>query len=240
MKNFLIPTRLTPDTVSAVKTAINHSKNENAKIILFLVSDEIDSFSSAQYLREYGNQITHKELDVLDSCRDLIENFPNCRLEFKRQSGISSPLLKNFLQFHSVNLILLTKSVITSEKSVHTNLVHLIENQKIPILRLINDHTTQLNKAIYLENAFSRLNIDDIQQYMQDQFPLQKISQVLKKDQETSEYINSLLTEVLSKNDIDFVIETRTSERSKIKNKKQSGLNQHFDIPILSLHEETV
>ena len=108
------------------------------------------------------------------------------------------------------------------------------------ILRLINDHTTQLNKAIYLENAFSRLNIDDIQQYMQDQFPLQKISQVLKKDQETSEYINSLLSEVLSKNDIDFVIETRTSERSKIKSKKQSVLNQHLDIPILSLHEETV
>lgn len=240
MKNFLIPTRLTSDTVAAVKTAINHSKNENAKIILFFVTDEIDSFSAAQYLREQDSQITLKELDVLDNCRDLIEKFPNCKLEFKRQSGISGPLLKNFLQFYSVDLILLTKSVITSKKSVHTNLVHLIENQKTPILRLINDHSTQLNKAIYLENAYSRLNINDVQQYMQDQFPSQKISQVLKKDQETSEYINSLLIEVLSKNDIDFVIETRTSERSKIKSKKQSGLNQHLDIPILSLHEETV
>ncbi|MGQ7946435.1 hypothetical protein [Flavobacterium sp. WC2509] len=238
MKNFLIPTRLTSDTISAVKTAINHSKNGNTKIILFLVTDEIDSFSAAQYLREQDSQITHKEMDVLDNCRDLIELFPNCKLEFKRQSGISSPLLKNFLHLHSVDLILLTKSIITSKKSVHINLIHSIENQKIPILRLINDSTTQLNKAIYLENAFSRLNIDDIQQYMHDQFPLQKISQVLKKEQETSEYTNLLLNDILSKNDIDFVIETRTSERSKIK--KKNELNQHFEIPVLSLHEETV
>ncbi|MBF4471913.1 MULTISPECIES: hypothetical protein [Flavobacterium] len=240
MKNFLIPTRLTSDTIAAVKTAINHSKNENVKIILFLVTDEINSFSAAQYLREQDSQITHKELAVLDNCRDLIADFPNCKLEFQRQSGITAPLLKNFLQFHSIDLVLLTKSVITSKKTVHTNLVQIIENQKISILRLINDQTTQLNKAIYLENVYSRLNIDDIQQYMQDQFPLQKISQVLKKEQETSEYIHFLLKEVLSKNDIDFVIETRTSERSTIKNKKQSQLNQHFDIPILSLHEETV
>jgi hypothetical protein len=240
MKNFLIPTRLTPDTIAAVQTAINHSKNENAKIILFLVTDEINSFSAAQYLREQDSQITYKELDVLDNCRDLIEQFPNCKLEFKRQSGITGPLLKNLLQFYSVDLILLTKSIVTSKKSVHTNLVTIIENQKTPILRLINDSTTQLNKAIYLENAFSRLNIDDIQQYMQNQFPLQKISQVLKKEQETSEYINSLLTEILSKNDIDFLIETRTSERSKIKKKNQSAVNQNFDIPVLSLHEETV
>lgn len=240
MKNFLIPTRLTADTISAVQTAINHSKNGNTKIILFLVTDEISSFSAAQYLREQDSQITHKELDVLDNCRDLIEHFPNCKLEFKRQSGITAPLLKNFLQFHSVDLILLTKSIITSKKTVHSNLVQIIENQKTPILRLINDNSTKLNKAIYLENALSRLNIDDIQQYMQDQFPLQKISQVLKKEQETAEYINLLLSKVLKENDIDFVIETRTSERSKIKNKKQSEINQHFEIPVLSLHEETV
>lgn len=240
MKNFLIPTRLTPDTIAAVQTAINHSKNGNAKIILFFVSDEINSFSAAEYLREHGSQITHKELDVLDNCRDLLEHFPNCKLEFKRQSGITAPLLKNFLQFHSVDLILLTKSIITSKKTVHSNLVQIIENQKTPILRLINDNSTKLKKAIYLENSLSRLNIDDIQQYMQDQFPLQKISQVLKKEQETAEYINLLLSKVLKENDIDFVIETRTSERSKIKNKKQSEINQHLDIPVLSLHEETV
>ena len=240
MKNFLIPTRLTSDTISAVQTAINHSKNGNAKIIRFFVTEEINSFSAAQYLREQDSQITYKELDVLDACRDLIQQFPNCKLEFKRQSGITSPLLKNLLQFYSVDLILLTKAVITSKKSVHINLVQSIENQKTPILRLINDSTTQLNKAIYLENALSRLNIDDVQHYMQSQFPSQKISQVLKKEQETSGYINSLLAEILSKNDIDFVIETRTSERSKIKNKKQSEINQHFDIPVLSLHEGTV
>jgi hypothetical protein len=240
MKNFLIPTRLTPDTISAVQTAINHSKNGNAKIILFFVTDEINSFSSAQYLREQDSQITFKELDVLDNCLDLIGNFPNCKIEFKRQSGITSPLLKNFLQFHSVDLILLTKSIITSKKSVYTNLVQIIENQKTPILRLINDYSTQLNKAIYLENAYSRLNIDDIQQYMQQQFPLQKISQVLKKEQETSEYINSLLTEILAKNDVDFVIETRTSDRSKVKYKRHNKLNNHLEIPVLSLHEETV
>lgn len=240
MKNYLIPTRLTADTVTAVQTAINHSENRNAKIILFLVTDEINSFSAAQYLREQDSQITHKELAILDHCRDLIEHFPNCKLEFQRQSGISAPLLKNFLQFHSIDLILLTKSIITSKKMVHRNLVQIIENQKTPILRLINETITQLNKAIYLENAFSRLNIDDVQQYMQNQFPLQQISQVLKKELETSEHINSLLTEVLSKNDIDFVIETRTSERSRIKQKKQNELNHHFDIPVLSLHEETV
>jgi len=240
MKNFLIPTRLTPDTIAAVQTAINHSKNGNAKIILFLITEEINSFSAAQYLREQDSQITHKELDVLDNCRDLIAKFPNCKLEFKRQSGITAPLLKNFLQFHSVDLILLTKSIITSKKTVHSNLVQIIENQKTPILRLINDNSTKLNKAIYLENALSRLNIDDIQQYMQDQFPLQKISQVLKKEQETAEYINLLLSKVLKENDIDFVIETRTSERSKIKIKKQGEINQHLEIPVLSLHEETV
>ena len=240
MKNFLIPTRLTSDTIAAVETAIHHSKNENSKIILFFVTDEIDSFSASQFLRERSNQITHKELDILDNCRDLIEKFSHCKLEFKRQSGITAPLLKTIMQYYSVDLILLTKAILTSKKSVHTHLVNIIQNQKTPILRLVNDSKIKLNKAIYLENAFSRLNIDDIQQYMQNQFPLQKISQVLKKEQESLEHINSLLTEVLSKNDIDFVIETRTSERSKIKNKKQNGLNQHLEIPILSLHEETV
>jgi hypothetical protein len=240
MKNFLIPTRLTPDTIAAVETAINHSRNENAKIILLLVTDEIDSFSAAQYLRERDNQITHKEMDVLDNCRNLIEHFPNCKLEFKRQCGISSPLLRNLLSYYSVDLILLSKSIITSKKSLHINLVNCIENQKTPILRLINDSTTQLNKAIYLENNYSRLNIDDIQQFLKNQFPMQKISQVLKKEQESSEYISFLLKEVLSKNDIDFVIETRTSDHSKIKSRKQSQLNQHFNIPVLSLHEETV
>lgn len=240
MKNFLIPTRLTPDTLSAVKTAVNHSKKQNTTIILFLVSDEIDCFSAANYLRELNNQITNKELEVLENCRDFIENFPNCKLEFKRQFGISAPLLKNFIQHHAIDLILLTKSLVTSKKSTHTNLVRLIENQKTPILHLTSSSATQLNKAIYLENAFSRLNIDDIQQYMQTQFPSQKISQVLKKEHETTEYISFLVSEVLAKNDIDFVIETRTSEGLKIKKKKQNGINEHFEIPVLSLYEETI
>lgn len=237
MKNFLIPTRLISDTFSAVKTAVNHSKNSSAKIILLFVSEEIDSFSAAQYLREQNSQITNKELEVLENCQNYIEHFPNCKFEFKRQFGISNPLLKNFIQYNAIDLILLTKSIVSSKKNVLIHLVNCIENQKTPILHLSNETTTELNKAIYLENNLSRLNIEDIQQFMQEQFPSQTISQVLKKEHETAEHIHFLLKDVLSKNDIDFVIETRTSERSKVKRKKQTNLNNHFDIPVLSLYE---
>ncbi|WP_348797746.1 hypothetical protein [Flavobacterium adhaerens] len=240
MKNFLIPTRLTPDTISAVKTAIHHSKNENSKIVLLYVSEEIDVFAAVHYLRKQNYQISKKEMEVLDNCRNLIEYFPNCKFEFKHQFGINTPLLKNLIQYYKVDLILLTKSIITSPKSVHSHLVNSIKKQKKPILHLINDETPRLNKAIYVENTYSRLNIDDIQQYLSHQFPSQQISKVLKKEPENSEFLDTLLEEVLSKNDIDFVIETRSTERSKIKNKKQVEVNQHIDIPVLSLHEETV
>lgn len=240
MKNFLIPTRLTPDAISAVKTAIQHSNNEKTRIILFFVSEEIDVFSAVHYLRKQNNQISKKESEVLETCRNLIEYFPHCKFEFKHQFGINAPLLKNFIKYYSVDLILLAKSVIKSKKSVHTHLVNIIKNQKTPILHLTSEENPKLRKAIYVENTFSRLNIEDIQQCILNLFPSQQISKVLKKESESSDFIDVLLDELIYKRDIDFVIETRTSERSKIKNKKQIEVNQHIEIPVLSLYEEAV
>jgi hypothetical protein len=240
MKNFLIPTTLNSDTIIAVETAINQSKGINSKIVLLFVSDEIDTFSTPHLLREMNSLITIKEQTVLYECRALIEQNPNFTMDFRRQFGITTPLFKNLIQFYATDLILFTPSFLLSKKTIHSYLVQIIENQKTPIFQLSKNKSNSLNRAVYIENSYSRLNLDDVQEFLKTQFPSQVISQILKKEEDNSEYINSLLSEILSKEDIDFVIETRRRENIKNKVGKKSRVNQHFDLPVLSLYEELI
>jgi hypothetical protein len=97
MKNFLIPTTLEIDTISAVKSAINQAKNTNCEIILMMVSDTPDAFSSAQFLREMRTALTTSQEEVLETCRYIIEHTANCKLKVHNQYGLSTSIFKGII-----------------------------------------------------------------------------------------------------------------------------------------------
>ena len=98
MKNFLIPTTLKEDTIDAVKTAINQAKGNDCEIILMIVSEIPDTYSSPSYfLRELKNRTTANEDNILDICRQIVSNFDNCSLKIHNQYGISSPVFKRII-----------------------------------------------------------------------------------------------------------------------------------------------
>ncbi|PZQ82052.1 MAG: hypothetical protein DI548_12340, partial [Flavobacterium johnsoniae] len=53
------------------------------------------------------------------------------------------------------------------------------------------------------------------------------------------EEIQPLLTEAITKNNINVLIETRKPKKIKLKNKNFS-INESFGLPVLSLYEEIV
>ncbi|MBK0370326.1 hypothetical protein [Flavobacterium agrisoli] len=238
MKNYLIPTQLHYDTLSAIKTAIVHGQNQEIKIVLLWVSEEINAISAAHFLREFNSQITSKEQKIVDTCLEYAERFPNCSIEFKRQFGLSSSLLKKLLHQFETDLIVLTSSMVNSKKRFHSTLIQYLEKQKTPILHLNNAVDNPLTNAVFLQNKESEINLKKLENYLNTHFPFQKISQIIEKESHQNKDTGSELANILSTNAIDFVIETRKKERLKLKKASKTNINQHLNIPVLSLYEE--
>nr|WP_288833452.1 hypothetical protein [uncultured Flavobacterium sp.] len=58
MKNVLIPSTLEPDTINAVKIAIQQSKGKKCTLFLVLVEEIPDSYSSTTFLRSMKSEMT--------------------------------------------------------------------------------------------------------------------------------------------------------------------------------------
>lgn len=62
-----------------------------------------------------------------------------------------------------------------------------------------NFEEQELNKAMYLEQTKSRLQAEDLQQLMQDQFDFRVVSQAKIFEDQNVEEINPQLTEAITK-----------------------------------------
>ena len=240
MKNILIPTILSADTINAVKTAVSQSKGENITIYLMLVSEIPDTFSSVAFIRNVKNEMTVSQTEVLEVVRCITDCHANCSLKIHHQYGISAPILKNLIAHFQINLSIVTPSYKEAQKRIHKHTLKIMANSKCPILHLsANFKEHDVNKAMYLEYDKSRIQAKDIQ-HMQEQFNFSIVSQAKVFEDQTSEEIAPLLADAISKNSINMLIETRKPERISLKKKEKSTINETLGLPVLSLYEEIV
>ena len=238
MKNFLIPTTFEEDTISAVKSAIHQAKNTNCEIILMIVSEAPDSFSSSQFLREMRVNLTPSQELVLETCRYMIENTPNCKIKIHNQFGLSAPIFKGIIEAFDVKLVILTQSYKQETKRIHQYLMQLAGNQKNPILHLGNEQFKEdCNKALYIENTSANMHIKDVQQYLSENFSFEIVSKTSNFD-DNYEAFAPHLSEAISKYNIDLLVETRKGEKIKFKKNKKENSNDRLGLPVLSLYEE--
>ncbi|KIO51982.1 hypothetical protein [Flavobacterium hibernum] len=240
MKNFLIPTTLKDDTISAVKSAVNQAKDSQCEIILMIVSESPDSFSSSYFLREMRTSLTRSQEEVLDTCRYIIDHTPNCKIKVHNQYGLSSPIFKRIIEVFSVKLVVLTQSYKQETKRIHQYLIQLAGNQKCPILHLGTEQFKEdFNKALYIENAQGNVHVKDVQQFLNENFSFEIVSQT-SSFEDNYEKLAPYLSEAISKYNIDLLVETRKGEKIKFKKTKKENINDKLGLPVLSLYEELV
>ena len=238
MKNFLIPTTLKEDTICAVKSAVNQAKNNQSEIILIIVSDTPDTFSSSHFLREMKAGLTSSQEAILNSCRQIIANTDNCSIKVHNQYGLSSPIFKRIIDVFAVKLIVLPHSYKQETKRIHQYFIQLAGNQKRPILHLGNEPIKDdCNKALYIENAEANAHVKDIQQFLSKNFSFEIVSQTTNHQNDLADFAPHL-SEAISKYDIDLLIQTRKGEKIKFKKKKKEEINELLGLPVLSLYEE--
>lgn len=239
MKNFLIPTTLKDDTISAVKSAICQAKEADCEIVLMMVSDAPDAFSSSNFLREMRAGLTKSQEEVLETCRYMIDHTKNCKIKIHNQYGLSSPIFRGIIEHFAVKLVVLTHSYKQETKRIHQYLVQLAANQKCPILHLGNDFKEDFTKALYIENSTANVHVKDVQQFLNENFSYEIVSQTSRVD-DNYEAAAPYLTEAISKYEIDLLVETRKGEKIKFKKVKKQNINEKLGLPVLSLYEETV
>lgn len=239
MKNFLIPTTLKDDTISAVKSAICQAKEADCEIVLMMVSDVPDAFSSSNFLREMRAGLTKSQEEVLETCRYMIDHTKNCKIKIHNQYGLSSPIFRGIIEHFAVKLVVLTHSYKQETKRIHQYLVQLAANQKCPILHLGNDFKEDFTKALYIENSAANVHVKDVQQFLNENFSYEIVSQTSRVD-DNYEAAAPYLTEAISKYEIDLLVETRKGEKIKFKKVKKQNINEKLGLPVLSLYEETV
>lgn len=241
MKNLLIPTTLEADTINAVKTAIKQFKDEKCNIILMLVSDVPDTESASFFLRSIKSEMTISQKNVLNSIRGIINENENCSLKIHNQYGVSSPMIKNLIEHHKICLTIVTPSYKASAKKIQLQCLQLLCNCKSPILHLTENCEDQdLSKALYLEKTQSRLQAEDLQQLIQNEFDCRIVSQAKILESQVPEDMTAMLAEAISKNQINLLIETRKPEKISFKKKNTTRINEVLGLPVLSVYEELV
>lgn len=238
MKNFLIPTTLQSDTISAVKAAISQSNNKDCEIVLMLLSETPDTFSSSQFLREMRVGLTQNQEEVLDSCRYIAELTRNCKIKVHNQSSMSAIIFKGIIEYFSISLVIIPLSYKLETKRIHNYLIQLAGNQKCPILHLgLENNKEKFNKALYIEKNNGNMSLEHIQQFLNENFPLEIVSQA-NSFNENFEEAAPLLNAAISKYNIDMLVETRKSQKIRFNKNKSEGFNDKLGLPVLSLYEE--
>lgn len=239
MKNVLIPSTLEPDTINAVKIAIQQSKGKKCTLFLVLVEEIPDSYSSTTFLRSMKSEMTASQKKVLEYCRELITISQNCNLKIHYQYGISAPLMRNLIQHLEIELTILSPSYRKDERKTHNQFVQILSNCKCPILHLnSNCEEYNLTTAMYLVKTKPKLQIEDLHELIPDRFDIKIINKTTIINNQNPEDLESLINEAIVKNNINLLIETRKPKKIKLKNENATA-NENFGLPILSLYEET-
>ncbi|MFV5694699.1 hypothetical protein ACM55G_04570 [Flavobacterium sp. LB3P122] len=238
MKNVLIPTILQGDTINAIKTAIKSSNGEQCQLILMLLTDIPETYSSANLLRNINQDLSTTQENVLQMCREIILESNNCSLKIHHQYGISSPLFRNLMEHFAIELTILTPSFNSSKKKINRYCVQIISNSKCPILHLnVNFEEKAFSQALYIKNSDSILQAEDLQTYVNALFSLKIVSQTKINDLQKTNEIEPFLTDTISKNNINILIETRKPKKIKFLKKEKAPLNETLGLPVLSLYE---
>ncbi|MGK4566978.1 hypothetical protein [Flavobacterium sp. 3HN19-14] len=238
MKNVLIPTTLLQDTLQAVKIAMAQAEGENCSIILLFLKDTPDTASAAFWLRDMQTELTPLQEEILDKCQELAASLPNCSLKIQYQYGLTSPLLRNFLENKSIGLIILPETFTKSEREINRHSLRLLANCKCPILQLATDYEEhRFAKALYLENEDSNVRAKDVPKMLNGHFSFRIVSQAKVIKTENHEEMTPVLLETIYKNGIDLLIETRKPGKIRLTKKTKKSFNEHFGLPVLSLCE---
>lgn len=239
MKTLLIPTTFQNDTIDAVKAATNYANGTPFKVVLMQVSDVQETFSASSLLRSLENKWTNNQENVLDYCRELVAQNTNCKLQLHNQFGVSSPLIKNLLDFHDIELVIIPTSFAASALKIHQYCNQILANNKCPILH-INNTVQDINfsNAIYLENEKSSYPLANVQQIVEENFSLKIVSQATIPAVEASQEIVPLVAEAIAKNDVHIIVETRTPKKIRTNKAKKYYIDEAFGLPVLSIYEE--
>lgn len=239
MKTLLIPTTFQNDTLEAVKSGIHYANGEACTMVVMQVSEVQDTFSASSLLRDLDTTWTDAQEAVLDECRALVAAHANCKLKVHHQFGVSSPLIKNLLDFHAIELIILPQSFNNSSLKIHQYCSQVLANYKTPILHVSSTtEDVQFANAIYLEHEKSNFPLANVQQLVQKQFSLKIVSQAKISSEETSEQLIPIVSEAIAKNDIDIIIETRKAEKIRRNKSKKQTVEDVLGLPVLSIYEE--
>ncbi len=239
MNNILIPTSLQEDSVFSVKAAIKQAAGTKCIITLILLNDAPDVESAAYFLRKTKYNASKDQLKTLNNCRKAIDTTENCSLEIHYQFGLSAPLLKNLLEHLATNLIIIPASYKKEREKIHHYFLNYLSNSKIPILNLTDTfEENELNKALYLESHKTQLDLQEVHKLVNAQFNFKIVSHAAISGQHNEELVPQL-TEAISKNNIDLVIETRRPAKRNMNKNKEITVNDSLGLPVLSLHEET-
>lgn len=239
MKTLLIPTTFQNDTLDAVKAAINYSNETPCTLILLLVSEVQENYSASSLLRSLDNKWTNAQENILDHCRAIVAENQNCKLKIHNQFGISSPIIRNLLNFNTIELVIIPPSFKSSSLQIHQYCCQLLSNYKCPILHINTAfEDVHFNNAIYFENEKSNYPLANIQQLVQEQFSLKIVSQAKISLEDSNEKLLPLVSEAIAKNDIDIIIETRKSEKIRKSKTKSQLTDEALGLPVLSIYEE--
>lgn len=237
MRNILIPTTLQQDTLLAVKTALKQA-NSNCSITIMYVCDVADAESASLFLRSARPSKTALQAEILEACHSEADNYPQCRLELHNRYGISAPLLKNLLQHLNTDFIIVPASYKQERDSIHHYCLNLLSNSKIPMLHLTEAGEEQeFNKALYLEHSSAQLDIQQLQELVSNSFNLRIVSHA-SLTEEYPEQLEQQLSDAIAKNNIDLLIETRKTEKVRMKKRKEAYVNETLGLPVLSIFEE--
>lgn len=240
MKNILIPTTLQQDTIAALQTAVKTANGKNCEVVLLLLSETSNSYSSAYLLRKMNYQMSHSQIEVLENSREFLSAYKNCTLKIHTQYGISAPLLRNLLDHLSIGLTILIPSYKSASNKLHNYCMQLLLNNKCPILHTgISSIQQDFNKALYIETTKSGLQAEDLQRMLKDQLSFNIVSQAKFFEEQQLEEIGLIISETIVKNNIDLLIATRKPEKIKSFKKEKAHLNE-LGLPVLSLYEEMV
>lgn len=242
MNNILIPTQFESDTIDAIKTAIKYAESKSCTIVLTTVTDVPGSiYSPSFFLRTAVPEMTEAQHELLQECKSIVAATKNCQLKVHHQFGISAPLIKNLLEYFSVGLVILTQSYKSNTNRTQRHLLQLVSNCKCPILHMgYNKEERDFNKALYLEHTQTKIGIQDLQKIVSEKFSFKIVSQASVFEEQKPEDITPYLSETISKNNIDLLVETRKPEKNRLKKKTDSHVNEVLGLPVLSLYEERV
>ncbi|RZJ71386.1 hypothetical protein [Flavobacterium sp.] len=236
MKNILLPTVLEKDTLAAIESAISYANGQNFNLVLLLLNESDSHYSASAFLRNSRAAYTISQQQVLEDCQNRAYAEGNATLHIQKQSSISAPLLRNMIAALEIGLVIVPKSFRESSKKINRYCLGLLANSHCPILNLCDGPTSEMQKALFLEYDESKLQASDVQQQLDGKFPFRIVSQArISRSEEES--LQQLLSETITRNDIDLVVATRKPEKVKL-GKKTPFWHESLKMPVLSVFEE--